>query len=192
MCIRDSLYFSMYWRLDQGIAAAMGLSLVVGIVMADTLRAISGQDIKVKWPNDLYLDDQKLAGILVELAGKTGDCAHVVIGIGVNLMMTNPDPNIVNQKWANLGKVDRNLLVAKVVKNLTSKLTDFEQHGLAPFLDDWLRLDNFVDRPVKLLIGDNVIRGVAKGINEQGALILEQNGKTNTFIGGEISLRSDD
>ena len=82
--------------------------------------------------------------------------------------------------------------MAKVVKNLTSKLTDFEQHGLAPFLDDWLRLDNFVDRPVKLLIGDNVIRGVAKGINEQGALILEQNGKTNTFIGGEISLRSDD
>ena len=162
------------------------------IVMADTLWEISGQDIKVKWPNDLYLGDQKLAGILVELAGKTGDCAHVVIGIGVNLMMTNPDPNIVNQKWANLGKVNRNLLVAKVVKNLTAKLTDFEQRGLTPFLDDWQRLDNFANRPVKLLIGDNVIRGVAKGINEQGALILEQDGKTKAFIGGEISLRSDD
>ena len=182
----------MYWRLDQGIAAAMGLSLVVGIVMADTLRAISGQDIKVKWPNDLYLDDQKLAGILVELAGKTGDCAHVVIGIGVNLMMTNPDPNIVNQKWANLGKVDRNLLVAKIAKNLKTKLRDFEKHGLTPFLNDWQRLDNFVNRPVKLLIGDNVIRGIAKGINEQGALLLEQNGVTKAFIGGEISLRSDE
>ena len=188
----SNLYFSMYWRLDQGIAAAMGLSLVVGIVMADTLREISSQDIKVKWPNDLYLDDQKLAGILVELAGKTGDCAHVVIGVGVNLMMTNPDPNIVNQKWANLGKVDRNLLVAKVAKNLKTKLRDFEQHGLTPFLNDWQRLDNFVNRPVKLLIGDNVIRGVAKGINEQGALLLEQNGETKAFIGGEISLRSDE
>lgn len=188
----SNLYFSMYWRLDQGIAAAMGLSLVVGIVMADTLREISNQDIKVKWPNDLYLDDQKLAGILVELAGKTGDCAHVVIGVGVNLMMTNPDPNIVNQKWANLGKVDRNLLVAKVAKNLKTKLRDFEQHGLTPFLNDWQRLDNFVNRPVKLLIGDNVIRGVAKGINEQGALLLEQNGETKAFIGGEISLRSDE
>ena len=188
----SNLYFSMYWRLDQGIAAAMGLSLVVGIVMADKLREISNQDIKVKWPNDLYLDDQKLAGILVELAGKTGDCAHVVIGVGVNLMMTNPDPNIVNQKWANLGKVDRNLLVAKVAKNLKTKLRDFEQHGLTPFLNDWQRLDNFVNRPVKLLIGDNVIRGVAKGINEQGALLLEQNGETKAFIGGEISLRSDE
>lgn len=187
----SNLYFSMYWKLEQGVAAAMGLSLVVGIVLADTLRALSGQDIKVKWPNDLYLNDQKLAGILVELAGKTGDCAHVVIGIGVNLVMSNPDTNIVNQKWANLGKVDRNLLVAQVAKTLKSKLIEFEQHGLAPFINDWHRLDNFVNRPVKLLIGDNIIRGIAKGINDQGALLLEQNGKINAHIGGEISLRMD-
>ncbi|OCG37344.1 biotin--[acetyl-CoA-carboxylase] ligase [Gilliamella sp. Fer2-1] len=188
----SNIYFSMYWRLDQGIAAAMGLSLVVGIVIADTLRALSGQDIKVKWPNDLYLNDQKLAGILVELAGKTGDCAHVVIGVGVNLTMTNPDINIVNQKWANLGNVDRNLLVAQIAKDLKSKLTEFEKYGLTPFINDWNRLDNFTNRPIKLLIGENIIRGVAKGINEQGALMLEKNGKIDAYIGGEISLRSDE
>ena len=188
----SNLYFSMYWQLEQGVAAAMGMSLVVGIVIADTLRELSGQDIKVKWPNDLYLNDQKLAGILIELAGKTGDCAHAIIGIGVNLMMTNPDPNIVNQKWANLGKVDRNLLVAHIVKNLNIKLSEFEKQGLAPFISDWNRLDNFANRPVKLLIGDKIIRGIAKGINEQGALMLEQDGKINAHIGGEISLRGDE
>ncbi|MFQ0973869.1 bifunctional biotin--[acetyl-CoA-carboxylase] ligase/biotin operon repressor BirA [Gilliamella sp. CG35] len=187
-----NLYFSMYWRLEQGIAAAMGLSLVVGIVVTQALRELSGQDIKVKWPNDLYLNDQKLAGILVELAGKTGDCAHVVIGIGVNLNMTNPDPNIVNQKWANLGNINRNLLVAKIAKTLRENLEKFEKNGLAFFIDDWNHLDNFIHRPVKLLIGDDVIRGVAKGINDQGALLLEQNGKIQAYIGGEISLRSDE
>lgn len=187
-----NLYFSMYWRLEQGIAAAMGLSLVVGIVIADTLRSISGQDVRVKWPNDLYLKDQKLAGILVELASKTGDSAHVVIGVGVNLNMTNPDANIVNQKWANLGNFDRNLLVAQIAKTLKTKLIQFEQQGLAPFIKDWDRLDNFANRPVKLLIGDNIIRGIAKGITDQGALKLEQDGKIMTYIGGEISLRSDE
>lgn len=187
-----NLYFSMYWRLEQGIAAAMGLSLVVGIVIADTLRSISGQDVRVKWPNDLYLKDQKLAGILVELASKTGDSAHVVIGVGVNLNMTNPDANIVNQKWANLGNFDRNLLVAQIAKTLKTKLIQFEQQGLAPFIKDWDRLDNFANRPVKLLIGDNIIRGIAKGITDQGALKLEQDGKITTYIGGEISLRSDE
>lgn len=188
----SNLYFSMYWRLEQGIAAAMGLSLVVGIVVADILRELSGQDIKVKWPNDLYLQDKKLAGILVESASKTGDCAHVIIGIGVNLMMTQPDTNIVNQKWINLGEVDRNLLVAKIAQILKVKLLEFEQKGLAPFIKDWSRLDNFANRPVKLLIGNDIIRGIAKGINEQGALLLEQEGKIKAYIGGEISLRSDE
>lgn len=187
-----NLYFSMYWRLEQGIAAAMGLSLVVGIVVTQTLRELSGQDIKVKWPNDLYLNDQKLAGILVELAGKTGDCAHAVIGIGVNLNMTNPDTNIVNQKWANLGNINRNLLVAKIAKTLRENLEKFEKNGLAFFIDYWNHLDNFIHRPVKLLIGDDVIRGIAKGINDQGALLLEQDGKIEAYIGGEISLRSDE
>ena len=107
-------------------------------------------------------------------------------------MMTHPDPSIVNQKWANLGEVDRNLLAAKVAQTLKQTLTEFEQKGLTAFINDWNRLDNCATRTVKLLIGDHIIRGVAKGINEQGALMLEQNGILNAYIGGEISLRSDE
>ncbi|MDF7667609.1 bifunctional biotin--[acetyl-CoA-carboxylase] ligase/biotin operon repressor BirA [Orbaceae bacterium ESL0727] len=186
-----NLYFSMYWRLEQGIAAAMGLSLVVGIAVADTLIQLTGQPIKVKWPNDLYLNDKKLAGILIELAGKTGDIAHAVIGIGINLNMANPDATIVNQAWANLGVINRNLLVANLVKSLKQALTEFEQHGLAPFVSHWERLDNFKDRKVKLIIGENIVRGKARGINQHGALLLEQDGVINAYIGGEISLRGD-
>lgn len=67
-----NLYLSMFWRLEQGPAAAIGLSLVIGIVMAEVLRDLGADKVRVKWPNDLYLLDRKLAGILVELTGKTG------------------------------------------------------------------------------------------------------------------------
>lgn len=188
----SNLYFSMYWRLEQGPAAAMGLSLAIGIVVAKVLRELSGQNIKVKWPNDLYLDDKKLAGILVEIAAKTGDVAHIVLGLGINLSMHNPDQTVVNQAWSNLGKLDRNLLVANLLHHLRQALVSFEQDGLAAFINQWQSLDNFAQRPVKLIIGNNVIHGIAKGINEQGALLLEQNGKVTAYIGGEISLRPDD
>lgn len=187
----SNLYFSMYWRLEQGIAAAMGMSLIVGIVIAETLQKLSGKTVKVKWPNDLYLDDKKLAGILVELSSKTGDCAHAVIGMGINLTMKNPDTNIVTQEWSNLGVVDRNLLVAEMIKVLKISLKTFEQSGLSPFIERWNNLDNFAHRPVKLLIGEKVIRGIAKGINEHGALLLDENGTIKTYVGGEISLRAD-
>lgn len=189
----SNLYLSMFWRLEQGPSAAIGLSLVVGIVMAEVLQQLGAKDVRVKWPNDLYMNDKKLAGILVELTGKAGDSADIVIGAGINLSMKDPDPNIVTQKWANLQEsgldIDRNQLVAELINALRISLKLFEADGLAPFIQRWDQLDNFLNRPVKLLIGEKQIYGVARGINTQGALLLESNGEVKSFIGGEISLR---
>lgn len=189
-----NLYLSMYWKLEQGPAAAMGLSLVIGIVMAEVLRELGAPGVKVKWPNDLYLNDRKLAGILVELTGKTGDAANIVVGAGINLMMRNPDSSVVDQPWINLqeagANIDRNQLVACLLNRLRSTLADFEVRGLSPFIARWRALDNFIDRPVRLLIGEQVIHGIVRGIDAQGALLLERDGVVTPFIGGEISLRA--
>jgi BirA family biotin operon repressor/biotin-[acetyl-CoA-carboxylase] ligase len=189
-----NLYLSMFWRLDQGPAAAMGLSLVIGIVMAEVLKDLGAQDVRVKWPNDLYLNDRKLAGILVELTGKTGDTAQLVIGAGINLAMRETNANTINQGWINLQEaginIDRNELAATLLNELRQSLPQFEIDGLAPFIARWRALDNFIDRPVKLLIGEQQIFGIARGIDQQGALLLDQDGVIKPFIGGEISLRS--
>lgn len=189
-----NLYLSMFWRLDQGPAAAIGLSLVIGIVMAEVLQRLGAEDVRVKWPNDLYLNDRKLAGILVELTGKTGDAAQLVIGAGINLAMRESNANAINQGWINLQEagisIDRNELAATLLNELRQSLQQFEIDGLAPFISRWRALDNFIDRPVKLLIGEQQIFGIARGIDQQGALLLEQNGVIKPFIGGEISLRS--
>lgn len=189
----SNLYLSMYWKLDQGPAAAMGLSLVIGIVMAEVLQRLGAEDVRVKWPNDLYLKDRKLAGILVELTGKTGDAAQLVIGVGINLRMREPEADTINQGWINLQEagvnIDRNELTAMLLKELRAALLHFEKEGLAPFISRWRGLDNFLDRPVKLLIGDQEIHGIERGIDQQGALLLEQDGIIKPYIGGEISLR---
>jgi len=188
-----NLYLSMYWRLEQGPLAAMGLSLVIGIVTAEVLQALGATEVKVKWPNDLYLNDRKLAGILVELTGKAGDAANIVIGTGINLAMRSPDTSVVNQGWINLQEagvaIDRNTLAASLVNKMRESLQLFEREGLAPFIERWSRLDNFLDRPVKLLIGDREIPGIARGIDQQGGLVLEQDGVRKSWVGGEISLR---
>jgi len=188
-----NLYMSMYWRLDQGPAAAMGLSLVIGIVMAETLRAMGADDVRVKWPNDIYLKDRKLAGILVELTGKTGDAAHIVMGAGINLAMRTADASQINQGWINLQEagvtVNRNELAASLINSLRDALPVFEQEGLTPFIARWAVLDNFINRPVKLLIGEREVHGIARGVDSQGGLLLEQDGEIKSWVGGEISLR---
>ncbi|MBA7844006.1 bifunctional biotin--[acetyl-CoA-carboxylase] ligase/biotin operon repressor BirA [Klebsiella sp. RHBSTW-00484] len=190
----SNLYLSMYWRLEQGPAAAIGLSLVIGIVIAEVLQSLGADKVRVKWPNDLYLQDRKLSGILVELTGKTGDAAQIVSGAGINLMMRRVESDVVNQGWISLQEagisIERNTLAARLIKELRASLQLFEQEGLAPYLKRWEKLDNFINRPVKLIIGDKEIFGISRGIDAQGALLLEQGGVVKPWIGGEISLRS--
>ncbi|WP_215786782.1 bifunctional biotin--[acetyl-CoA-carboxylase] ligase/biotin operon repressor BirA [Pantoea dispersa] len=188
-----NLYMSMYWRLEQGPAAAMGLSLVIGIVMAEVIQSLGAADVRVKWPNDLYLQDRKLAGILVELTGKTGDAAQIVMGAGINLVMRGEGTAEINQGWINLQEagieINRNELAARLINRLREALPLFERDGLAPFVGRWEALDNFIHRPVKLLIGDREVHGIACGIDKQGGLLLEQDGEIKSWVGGEISLR---
>jgi len=189
-----NLYLSMYWRLEQGPAAAIGLSLVIGIIMAEVLQELGAENVRVKWPNDLYLGDRKLAGILVELTGKTGDAAQIVIGAGINLSMRRAESDVINQGWVNLQEagvvIDRNTLAVRLINALRSALQSFEQEGLSPWLSRWKKLDNFINRPVKLIIGEREIFGISRGIDAQGALLLEQDGVIKPWMGGEISLRS--
>ena len=190
-----NLYLSMYWRLEQGPAAAMGLSLVIGIVMAEVIQSLGAENVRVKWPNDLYLNDRKLAGILVELTGKTGDAAQIVMGAGINLGMRGEGTSEINQGWINLQEagvtIDRNQLAASIINSLRAALPLFERDGLAPFVHRWEKLDNFINRPVKLLIGEREVYGIARGIDKQGGLLLEQEGVIKSWVGGEISLRPD-
>lgn len=190
----SNLYLSMFWRLDAGMAAAMGLSLVVGVAIVEALEEMGLTGVKLKWPNDLYYQDKKLAGILVEMSGQAGAAANLVIGMGLNLMMSEATEGIT-QPWACLDEVadnqqiDRNQLAIIMITTLHKALDDYELYGMAGFVERWNRLDNFIDRPVKLLMGPREISGIARGINEQGAVLLETENGLETFIGGEISLR---
>ncbi|NOH80803.1 bifunctional biotin--[acetyl-CoA-carboxylase] ligase/biotin operon repressor BirA [Vibrio sp. RE86] len=191
----SNLYLSMFWRLDAGMAAAMGLSLVVGVAIVEALEEIGLEGVKLKWPNDLYYQDRKLAGILVEMSGQAGAAANLVIGMGMNLMMSESTEGIT-QPWASLSEIaesqdiDRNQLAISMIKTLHNALADYEMQGMSGFVERWNRLDNFLDRPIKLIMGPREVTGIAKGINEQGAVLLETEQGIENYIGGEISLRA--
>ncbi|MDG3084594.1 bifunctional biotin--[acetyl-CoA-carboxylase] ligase/biotin operon repressor BirA [Vibrio hannami] len=189
----SNLYMSMYWRLDAGMAAAMGLSLIVGVAIVEALEKLGAEGIKLKWPNDLYYNDKKLAGILVEMSGQAGGAAHLVIGMGLNISMPEGIEGIT-QPWVSLKEVcktlpDRNILASELVNAWDKALEEYELYGMKGFVERWNRYDNFKERPARLIMGKREIEGIIKGIDEQGAVLIETENGVEAFIGGEISLR---
>ena len=190
----NHLYLSLLWQFEQGLSQTMGLSLVVGCSLVSILSKMNVGQIGLKWPNDVYLDNKKLAGILVEMTGQVDSECKLIIGIGLNLAMSEEQGKNIDQPWNDLSSainhIDKTDLIIQLQQQLKIDLQLFESQGLAPFLAQWKKWDLFYQKPVKLLLGEHEIEGICQGINKQGAVLLETEKGIETFIGGEISLRS--
>ena len=193
----SQIYLSMYWYLEEGLSGAMGLSLLSALAVSDAVQAVSGVQVQLKWPNDIYIDGVKLAGILIDLEGQALEPSHSVIGIGLNLDMPEEAAAKIDQRWTDLQRhsetvLDRNALSAKLISCLHSRLVQYRKEGLTSMLDEWNEHDLYLNKQVKLLTGERITKGICKGINNQGALLLEVDGQIKAIYGGEVSLRGDE
>jgi len=191
------IYLSMYWYLEQGLSAAMGLSLLSALAVSDAVFAVSGIQVQLKWPNDIYIEGVKLAGILIDLEGQALEPSHSVIGIGLNLNIPAEAAQKIDQRWTDLQshsetKIDRNALSAQLITCLYARLQQHQNEGLITMLDEWHAHDIYLNKRVKLLTGERITKGICRGINNQGALLLEVNGEIKPIYGGEVSLRGDE
>ncbi|MGI2155722.1 bifunctional biotin--[acetyl-CoA-carboxylase] ligase/biotin operon repressor BirA [Shewanella oncorhynchi] len=188
------LYFSLFWTFPQGMAQAMGLSLVVACTLVEVLKSFGVENIGVKWPNDIYLDNKKLAGILIEMSGQADSQCQLIIGVGVNMAMSEEQGKGIDQPWSDLSELvdmpDKTALVIALQKQLKRDIQLFEREGLAAFKTRWQAADLFYGHEIRLLMGEKSVEGICRGVDEQGAVLLETADGVQAFIGGEISLRA--
>ncbi|MCC6302470.1 MAG: bifunctional biotin--[acetyl-CoA-carboxylase] ligase/biotin operon repressor BirA [Gammaproteobacteria bacterium] len=189
-----NLYLSLLWRFDTGPDALSGLSLAVGVAVVRALRRTGVADAGLKWPNDILWRDAKLAGTLIEMNGEScGDCS-VVIGVGINVCMPRLLGAAIDQAWTDLASVtgthpSRNRLAAVLLDELAEMLAGFEKTGLAPLLEEWRRHDIMLGREVTVTTAGGGESGIARGIDDRGALLVEADGVVRPYLSGDVSLR---
>ena len=188
-----NLYYSYFWRLDDGIQAAMGVSIVVGLAVYDAIKALYNIEVELKWPNDIYLNKQKLAGVLVELDAQPQGPCQLVIGIGINLQMPESFSQHIDQAWTDLSQhtqqLNKNQLVASLTYHLEQRLEQYSESGLQSMHQQWNALNAFAGECVELNTGHRSWRGICEGIDPQGGIRIRQDGEVKSYYGGEISLR---
>jgi BirA family biotin operon repressor/biotin-[acetyl-CoA-carboxylase] ligase len=192
----SALTFSLLWRFERGISAMGGLSLVVGVALARALSRLGARDVMLKWPNDLVLLGRKLGGILIEVEGDALGPSAAVIGVGVNMRLTPSLIGRIGQPVVDLAEAgvddsDRNTVLGALLRDLAAVLPAFERGGFPPFRTEWQTRHAQQDRPVTLILPDGRReRGIARGADLQGALLLDQCGVTRPCLAGELSLRT--
>lgn len=191
-----NIYLSLGWRFPVGAPRLEGLSLAVGIVVAEMLseNGLAGR-VGLKWPNDIWVDRRKIGGVLIELSGDLEDACAAVIGIGINCRLGATAAQSIDQPWtdlyAELGSVpDRSALVADLLQRLHDMMAGFPASGFAGWVQRWASLDALAGQSVQVVTASGSVVGTAAGVDTSGALRLRaDDGTEMLFHGGETSLR---
>jgi BirA family biotin operon repressor/biotin-[acetyl-CoA-carboxylase] ligase len=194
-----SICLSLSWMFREVPRDLGALGLVVGVCALRALGRLGVGQVRLKWPNDLLVDDRKLGGILIELRAESSGPACVVIGIGLNvalgarllekIAMTGLAP--IDLAAAGLKEPARNAVAAGLISSFVRGLLEFERDGLKPFVAEWMEADALRGRPVTVTAAQGLAKGVARGIDLDGALLVETPQGLLRFISGDVSVRAE-
>jgi BirA family biotin operon repressor/biotin-[acetyl-CoA-carboxylase] ligase len=186
-----SLTLSVLWRFERGASFLSGLPLAIGVACARALEACGASGIGLKWPNDIMRANRKLGGILVEASGD-GSRAAAVIGVGINVRLPAAAKRSIGRPVADLaGEVgSRNALAARLVAEIAGAAATFERAGFGAFREEWLQRHAWQGRAVRVAApAQRTVDGVAVGVADDGALIVDTPRGPERFHAAEVSLR---
>lgn len=192
-----NLYCSILWRFQSGPESLSGLSLAMGVAVIKALNNHGIQGVGLKWPNDIYWQQKKLGGILVEVTGEVNGPCSAVIGLGLNLHLSSAEASSIEQDWVDISqilgsdhKISRNDLQASLLEQFFQVISHYTERSFAQYRDEWRLYDCMQGQLVNLFIGNQVISGTVKGINDDGLLLLQtQDGRVQSYASGEVSFR---
>ncbi|MEE2983033.1 MAG: biotin--[acetyl-CoA-carboxylase] ligase [Pseudomonadota bacterium] len=187
----SGLCMSLGWCFDSPPTTFSALSLVVGLAVVSTLAEQGICRAMLKWPNDIVRDGCKLGGILIEMRSESGGPCTTVIGLGINIRLSQLARGRIEQPSADLESaaghaISRNALAAALLNSLCAKLSLFGRQGFAGFWPEWRQFDVLADEPVRLDLAERVVEGIARGVDENGALIIEHSGRREKFMSGHL------
>jgi len=203
-----NIYLSLGWNFASTGRPFATLPLMVAVCTCRAMTRCGLEKHGIKWPNDILVAGAKLAGILVEAKTLAGGAVHAVIGVGVNVDMThlaserqNADA-VIEQPWTDMqtqmpvagSRLSRNAVAAALLDELLGGARDYASLGFQPFRSEWSGLDLLRGREICVLQQENSTVGIARGIDEDGGLLLEvknSNGaeQLRVFHAGEVSVK---
>lgn len=188
-----NMYLSFGWRFEKPLTGLGCLPLVLALAVAKALSRAGLKGHRIKWPNDLLLDGRKLGGCLVEMQADPRGSCHAVLGVGINVHMpATGETAEIDQPWTDLHSqlpgFSRNDLAALLLEELIVQLDLFDEQGFGPFKETWKVWDGLYGQTINAYSGNSPVNGVASGIDDSGALLLDTGTEILKLNSGEVSL----
>ncbi len=184
-----SVYTQLHFK-----SAPLGLSVFMGVQLANLLESIGFIGLKLTWPNDIFFNEHKLGGILIELSHNKNSDLIVNFGFGINYALPNEFRHLdaTNNKPIDLRSVkngnclSRNEITGHILKTIIISLNKFTPNSVKEIRNHWNELDYFHGQNIIVESGNEIIHGYNRGIDIDGSLLLEEGSNLRKIISGHI------
>lgn len=189
-----SIYMSLLLRPEINPNHASMLTLVAALAVSEAVTELTGEQVKIKWPNDIVMNGKKICGILTEMSVQPDGGFYIIIGIGINVLADNfPEEisQIATSIFLQTGEeINRADLVECVWERFEAYYEAFlEKEDLTQLMDAYnAKLAN-LGQQVKVLDPAGAYEGIAEGITEKGELIVDTQEERKLISSGEVSVR---
>jgi BirA family biotin operon repressor/biotin-[acetyl-CoA-carboxylase] ligase len=187
-----NLYLSMAWPLQNWGERFESLNLWLLIALAELLEKLGYKPIRLKWPNDICVQNKKLAGILIERKVNKIK-SNLIIGVGLNVAMSLKEDVQINTPWIDLltinpdWQISRNELAAKVIAAFCATLDKLEENQLTELSLKWNQYDMLCNKKVEFLKNKVINTGEVLGIDDLGKIILKVDDEIQHLHSSQIS-----
>lgn len=191
------IWFSVILEPGVSLQETSQYSFVMAVAVAEAIRKVTGLPAELKWPNDILIDGKKVCGILLELVAELTQVQQLIVGIGVNANQEMTDfPEDVRKKATSLAVVSgetvkRTELLGTILEKIQENCILLEKKGFKEIRTKWMDLSCVIGKEVQVVkSGDVLLYGIAEGIDESGALLVQTESGTEHIIAGDVSLRA--
>ena len=188
-----NIYLSIGWLSNLKYSQLDGLSLAIGTILASSLNKFTQNKVGIKWPNDLLIEKKKISGILIETIDINNQVG-VVIGIGINVHMSEEEGKEIDQSWISLDQAtestnNRNEIIGDIVNKIFQLTSLFTERGFKPYKSDYESFEMLKGKKCNV-----IINGIDKtvdvlGVNNRGEMLVKDGSENLTLRYGEVSIR---
>jgi BirA family transcriptional regulator, biotin operon repressor / biotin---[acetyl-CoA-carboxylase] ligase len=191
----ENLLMSLVFRPDITPSKIFSLTMIASIAIVKAIKKTAGLKTKIKWPNDIYCSNKKLAGILTELNANRDKIKYVIVGIGLNVNL-DPDQHmeikeVATSLYKETGKIiSRNKLLRTILRELEKQFNLLKKDKINKIRKNWNKYSLVNGKPVIVFSEGYSEEGIADSISEDGSFILiKSNGERKNILCGDVSLR---
>ncbi|URA09748.1 biotin--[acetyl-CoA-carboxylase] ligase [Thermospira aquatica] len=178
--------FSLGLRMNTDVCHYYQYTVLMALAVRNILASSLQNEVKIKWPNDIYINNKKICGILTEMITEENRLKTLIIGVGININSEPKLPQATSMKMVSGQEYDRHIILSEILNTFFKMREIMDTYGFSTLYEDWKKHLMGLFQSVRIDTGKYIVEGTLEDVNEQGIAVIRNGDHVEHVYSGDL------